>query len=298
MIKKPVVLVLGAGASQPYGYPLGSELRKLLCAPRPELASLLAAAGHDRKAIDHFAEEFRFSNLASIDVFLERRPNLAPLGRSLIAGIIIERDLSSRGRAGDWYEYLWQQLTRDAPTIDAFKGNYLQVVTFNYDTSFERFLINSIRASYDVTLDVASAAFEATIAVVHVHGKIPTKLAGRFVEPIELTSETIKTYSDQIITLHQGEDNSPEFSTARHFLGKAEQVMFLGFGFHQENMRRLHVDDWIYQKRKVVGSVRGLVGQEVDRVGRMLKPANGIGIAILQDRDCLDLARHHVGMFD
>jgi len=297
MITKPVVLVLGAGASQPYGYPLGSELRKLLCSPSPELASLLAAAGHDRTAIDHFAEEFRFSNLASIDVFLERRPNLATLGRALIAGVIIERGHVSKTWTGNWYEYLWQQLTRDAPTIDAFKRNDLQVVNFNYDTSFERYMINSIRASYDVTLDAASSAFEA-ITVIHVHGKIPYKLAGRFVEPIELTSEAVTTYADQIITLHQGEDNSPEFSTARHFLGKADQVMFLGFGFHPENMRRLRVDDWIYEKRKVVASVMGLVGQEIDRVKRMLKPTNGIGIAILEDRDCHDLARHHVGMFE
>lgn len=295
MILKSTVLVLGAGASQPYGYPLGSELRKLLCAPSPELASLLAAAGHDRKAIDHFAEEFRFSNLASIDVFLERRPSLAALGRALIACIIIQRDLESRGRTGNWYEYLWQELTRGAPTLDDFKRNCLQVVNFNYDTSFERYMINSIRASYDVALDVACKAFEA-IAVVHVHGKIPYKLAGRFIEPIELTSEAVKTYADQIITLHQGEDNSREFATARHFLVNADHVIFLGFGYHEENVRRLGVQDWINRHIAVIGSVQGLVGQEVDRVKKMFTGKSGIFSVGFEDRDCHDLLRRYVGL--
>jgi hypothetical protein len=55
--------------------------------------------------------------LHSIDVFLERRPNLAALGRAMIAGVILQRD--SYTLSGNWYDYLWQQLSRDAPTIDA-----------------------------------------------------------------------------------------------------------------------------------------------------------------------------------
>ena len=31
MITKKTVLILGAGASQPYGYPLGEELRRRIC---------------------------------------------------------------------------------------------------------------------------------------------------------------------------------------------------------------------------------------------------------------------------
>jgi hypothetical protein len=291
MIRRSVVLVLGAGASQPYGYPLGSELRQMLCSPGEEFITLVAAAGHDRNAVIELAGEFKASNLASIDVFLERRPNLAALGRAMIAGVILQRD--SYTLSGNWYDFLWQQLSRDAPTIDAFKQNNLKVITFNYDTSFERFMVNSVRASYDVTLDAAKIAFEATLPVIHVHGQIPYKLAGRVLAQSEATSESIRAFSDQIIALHEGQDNSQEFSMARHLLGEAERAIFLGFGFHPENMRRLRVQDW--PKRQVVASVYGLVGQETERVVKMFAP---MGAVSLEDRNCLDLLRYNVALFD
>lgn len=159
VILKSVVLVLGAGASKPYGYPLGGDLRSLLSAPSHELASLIATAGYDRSSITSFAEEFAYSNLASVDVFLERRPALAALGRAMIAGAILQ--IEPYPLRGDWYAYLWQQLVQDAPTIAEFKRNDLKVITFNYDTSFERFMVNSIRASYDVTLEEANLGFRS-----------------------------------------------------------------------------------------------------------------------------------------
>jgi hypothetical protein len=101
------------------------------------------------------------------------------------------------------------QAGSSSPRID------LKVITFNYDTSFERFMVNSIRASYDVTLDAAKTAFEA-VPVLHVHGQMPYKLAGRFLSPNLANGESIQAFSDQIITLHQGQEKSKEFSTARN----------------------------------------------------------------------------------
>jgi hypothetical protein len=290
MIFKPVVLVLGAGASQPYGYPLSGDLRKMLSFPSNELAALLAGAGHDRTAIAHLAEEFGYSNLASIDVFLERRQKLAALGRAMIAGAILQ--IEPAHISGDWYAYLWQQLSQDAPTIEDFKRNNLKVITFNYDTSFERFIVNSIRASYDVTLDAARTAF-VVIPVIHVHGQIPYKLAGRFLTPNIPSSDSISEFGEQIITLHQGQENSKEFSMARNWLENTNRVMFLGFGFHPENMRRLRVQDWSKTQTTVVGSTHGLVGQEVGRVSKLFN--NNVR---LEDRDCLALIRHNVAIFD
>jgi hypothetical protein len=292
MILEPVILVLGAGASQPYGYPLGGRLREILCAPSHELATLVTDAGHDRNAIAHFAEEFGYSNLASIDVFLERQPKLAALGRAMIAGAILQ--LEPAHLSGDWYAYLWQQLSQDAPTLEQFKRNDLKVITFNYDTSFERFIVNSIRASYDVTLDEAKTAFQE-IPVIHVHGYIPFKLAARFLTPSPATSTSIRASSDKIVTLHEGQDHSKEFKMARYWLQNASRVIFLGFGYHPANVRRLRVQDWLNRDVIVRGSTKGLVGQETGRVMRLFYDSPKV---ILEDRDCLDMLRHNVAIFD
>jgi hypothetical protein len=290
VILKSVVLVLGAGASQPYGYPLGDGLRKMLSFPSDELTALLAAAGHDRRAIAHLAEEFGHSNLPSIDVFLERQPKLAALGRAMIAGAILQ--VEPAHMSGDWYAYLWRQLSQEAPTIEDFKRNDLKVISFNYDTSFERFMVNSIRASYGITVDAAISAFEA-VQILHVHGQIPYKRAGRFLSPSLASGESIQAFSDQIITLHQGQEKSTQFSTARHWLENTNRVMFLGFGYHPENMRRLGVQNWIKPQMGVIGSTYGMVGQEVGRVSIVFK-----NMIRLEDRDCLQMLRHNVAMFD
>jgi hypothetical protein len=291
MIHERVVLVLGAGASKPYGYPLGSDLRGLLGAPSSDLIRLMVAAGHESGAVDSFAAEFRDSNLASIDIFLERRLSLAPLGRAMIAGEILRH--GNRTLSGDWYEYLWQQLVQDAPTLDAFGKNNLSVVTFNYDTSFERFVVNSIRATYDVEIGIALKAFEA-IPVIHVHGQIPFQLAESSLVPTEATPDSVRAYSDKIITLHQGEDNSREFSMARHWLGEARHVAFLGFSFHPVNVRRLKVPDWIRGRRNVIGSAFGMMGQEFDRAVNLFQP----GSIRLKPQDCLEFLRHNVAILD
>jgi hypothetical protein len=291
MIHEPVVLVLGAGASKPYGYPLGSDLRRLLATPSGTLVRLMVAAGHDSAAIGRFAAELTSSNLASIDVFLERRQALAPLGRAMIAGAILQHE--NKVLAGNWYEYLWQQLVQDAPTLEAFGRNILAVITFNYDTSFERFLVNSIRATYDVKISAALKAFEA-IPVIHVHGQIPYQIAASASIPSDAKAATIQAYSDTIITLHQGEDNSREFATARHWLSEARHVAFLGFSFHPVNVRRLKVPDWIGGRRTVIGSALGMVGQEIDRAVNLFAP----GSIRLSPQDCLEFARHNVAIFD
>jgi hypothetical protein len=170
VLRNPIALILGAGASKPYGYPLGGDLRTTIVNLQPELRDLVASAGFDKKAIVQFSEEFGASNLTSIDVFLERRQNFADLGRAIIAAAILQKD--AYVIRGDWYEYLWQQMTRGVPSIDQFSKNRLSVITFNYDTSFERYMINSIRAAYDVPLANAIDAFKA-VQIVHVHGSIP-----------------------------------------------------------------------------------------------------------------------------
>jgi SIR2-like domain len=290
----PTVLVLGAGASQPYGYPLGSGLRNILCSEDSDFISLVEKAGHARGQVMHFMTEFGNSNLASVDVFLERRPTLAELGRTMIAAALLRCE---NGRLqGDWYSYLWQLLAQEAPTIDSFRRNNLRVITFNYDTSIERFLINSMRASYDVQLDEAKKVIDGTVQVIHVHGQIPYKLSGSVVSPNLATPENVRDFAGKIITLHQGEDNSREFSMARYWLGQTKRVLFLGFSYQADNVRRLAARDWLRNGVVMRGSTFGMVGQEINRLASMFQPDSAD--MEFQTLPCIDMLRHNVMLLD
>lgn len=290
----PTVLVLGAGASQPYGYPLGSGLRTTLSSEDSDFIALVEKAGHSRGEIIHFMTEFGNSNLASVDVFLERRPALATLGRAMIAAAILRCEPAHL--QGDWYMYLWNLLAQGAPTVDAFRQNALRVITFNYDTSLERFLINSMRASYDVQLDLAKQVIDGTVQVIHVHGQIPYKLAGSVVSPSTPDPENVRDFASKIITLHQGEDNSREFSMARYWLAQTKRVLFLGFSYQADNVRRLLPREWLRNGMDMRGSTFGMVGQEINRLTSMFRP-DGADVQF-QSLQCIDMLRHNALLLD
>jgi hypothetical protein len=71
MITVPTVLVLGAGASAPYGFPSGAELRRIIISslkpklPRGQLPTLLIASGFSIEEINDFRAELMNSNTTS-----------------------------------------------------------------------------------------------------------------------------------------------------------------------------------------------------------------------------------------
>jgi hypothetical protein len=74
MISKNTVLVLGAGASYPYGFPLGKQLKQKILSlqERPDDYSAVHELGYLERDISEFQRRFRGSQLDSIDLFLER----------------------------------------------------------------------------------------------------------------------------------------------------------------------------------------------------------------------------------
>ena len=87
MINTPTLFVLGAGASNPYGFPLGSKLRTLFCNAQHEdnpAAGVVAQLGGFTHAdIRNVARTFLYSNVKSIDEFLGRQSHLVEIGKVL-----------------------------------------------------------------------------------------------------------------------------------------------------------------------------------------------------------------------
>ena len=97
MINRKVTLILGAGTSAPYGFPLGTALmvdviKKIRGGDNRsrEFVLLLEEMGFDHKAQLKFADELRGAKQPSIDAFLqERGDEFLELGKTAIAASLI-----------------------------------------------------------------------------------------------------------------------------------------------------------------------------------------------------------------
>src|SRR5437879_5838805 len=102
MVEHQTVLVLGAGASQPYKLPLGWELRRDICqrwADRQESDSeieMLTPSGLTLGDMRKFARAFLQSSVGSIDAFLSRQTQFADCGKFAIAYELCRREIPER----------------------------------------------------------------------------------------------------------------------------------------------------------------------------------------------------------
>ena len=86
MIRTPTVLVLGAGASMPYGFPSGQGLKENIISFGAEVHKRIEHLPRcTQERFQEFQRELRYSSQSSVDAFLEHRPELVPLGKALIA---------------------------------------------------------------------------------------------------------------------------------------------------------------------------------------------------------------------
>src|SRR5437660_2575658 len=104
-LKKKTVLVLGAGASMPYGFPSGDELRQRIITslknfptkvgPARPLENLLNALGIEAYHVQHFRDELARAPHITIDRFLENRPEFERIGKLAITATLIPLEQDS-----------------------------------------------------------------------------------------------------------------------------------------------------------------------------------------------------------
>jgi hypothetical protein len=288
MIERPTVLILGAGASLPSGYPLGEGLVKgivHLTAPNQELYQVLIKHPQLARVIGDFARRLADSDTASIDDFLESNPNFAEIGKLAIAA-----QLSIWGpgpTAGlpefAWYRYLWRLLHQGAPTVEAFRQNRLKVITYNYDRSLERYLMRVLHHNYPELAKDGNATVQTqaeAVPVVHLHGSLGVASDEIFFAPDRAQYKelaALRHIAAGIRIVHE-EQLSEEYATAHAWLKEATVICFLGFGYHPTNLKRLDVLEQIHGRPGVFvgGSAYGMGHAEVTRAEAALKLGSGI----------------------
>ena len=239
MLDKRTVLVLGAGASKPYGLPLGFELRDAVLGESTSVAfrTREGSSSGSRQEFQAFCRDLAESGSSSVDAYLEQRPTWTEIGKSAMALCLLSSECKAKDRLfppnqpkDHWYEVLWSCLR--APSWHAFKAQPVSIVTFNYDRSLEHYLTRVLSNNYRIKADTVKRA----LPILHVHGSLG-EYDGVFGGPANETSCAAAAGSIRVV--HEADTEDLGFIQAREWLSAAQRVVFVGFGYHDANMKKL-----------------------------------------------------------
>lgn len=284
MLQSRTLLILGAGASKEAGFPLGLELRDQLTAMLSIVFSSDRQLSGDRVlgrylqslTQDDEAKALRLLEAArmvsrklpqvpSIDALLSilSDPDAVAIAKAAICVAISRAEGDSLVNKGSepgydakyfsklsatWYGKFFELLHQRVPASALnMLFEELTVISFNYDRSFEEYLFRAVQNLYDLSSE-DSASLVRNLQVIHPYGRIAPldweqrgglKYGG--IPSVERAEVAIKTFSEQIADdrLQTRMDEA---------IQNSERVIFLGFGFLEENMDVL--DPGLQMRRK------------------------------------------------
>jgi hypothetical protein len=315
LITEKTVLVLGAGASAPYGFPLGMELVDQICieilglAIRfPQRRSLRIDLGLVQRLveqcgpannIDDFARALRGLKPYSIDTFLETRDEFLNVGRLAIADVLLRAEADALtldvDPDKDWYRYLFNTIFL-RKNVEHFEQQVSQmsVVTFNFDRSLERALFDCIRYGFGLNEDNAKA-LAVKLRIYHVHGRLgkpnwlyesPTATSYGATADEDLKVATKKAVEGMRLVHEPGRESDVE--KARSAIKDAKTVYFIGFGFDERNLAKIGIPGEI--KAAMHGTALHLSAQERGRIQRAFFP---LTVTLHRRDDALGFLKEH-----
>ena len=285
MINNRIVLVLGAGASMPYHFPSGAELKAEVQSfgtvrESSPFGKTFQPNSFDEQLFSSFQRDLAQSPLNSIDAFLEARPEFLDIGKHTIALLLIRKENQNQFLTANidpeenWYKYLFELMLDEG--IENLSYNKLTVITFNYDRSFEYYFVSGLMATYGLSFDEAQQSMNF-IKVIHVHGQLGELIeagvtqSGRSYEPVanaervRVAARGIKIISE--LSTDPTSDDWSGFRNAWRELEQARAIVFIGFGYNRNNVLRLLdckvATDIEFLQPEVTGTVQGLTHSEI-----------------------------------
>jgi len=286
MFKRRTLFVVGAGASAEVDFPVGGQLARIISdkldvrinhgeatsTSDPEFFEQINRAFRSDineyiRAARLIRDGVRLSN--SIDDFLDIHSadlRVQRIGKAAIVRAILEAEKSSKlyvdqsnantkmdySRIDEtWYMKLMRLLGRanSLANVDFIFDN-IAFIVFNYDRCIEHFLINALQQLYGINRDIAAKTV-GRLTIIHPYGIAGLLDSGvpfggdqlNFTNCVAL-AERIKTYTEQVA---EGEVISQIHDEVR----KAEQIVFLGFAYHDQNLALLKPSTRLELKRFV-----------------------------------------------
>ena len=300
------LLILGAGASKPFGFPTGEELSEKI---RTGLESIEKPFFRDVLAASRFegleASESNFEELgnallynpSTIDRLIHEREELKDAGKLSIARALIPLEDPSNltapaGKATDngqfWVDVLFRHLAGfDGPEATE-KWEEFAILTFNYDRSFEHAMAERC---YSVFGEERAEEALDKIQVVHLHGSLGRH--PRF--PISIDTihppgpdfefepsfrhERLAEAASNIRTMDFTEADRYQFGD--NYEDSVDAVAFLGFSYAPENLQRAglrRTEDMTNHHPRVFGTTLGLTRKEIMSTKKRLQQYFGVRV--------------------
>jgi hypothetical protein len=326
MFSQPTVFVVGAGASAEYRLPTGAQMNTSIANALDFTGS--TAVGHgDRSMFDMLGNKFgqhsatyhpaatelatTIGEFDSIDEALRwfaDRPEIVLLGKAeIVRQILLAEGRSTLFNADDrslvlaqkyddtWLPHFLSMVigsqTRTQAAATAFQN--VTIINFNYDRTIEHFLYSRLQTNLGLA-DTEAIAAIASLKIIRPYGSIgPLPWQGGNTIPfgdaitndherLFALAQNVRTFTEQNVPqeLHQG---------IRSAIEAARLVVFLGFGFHQQNMTLLQASG--QQWRRVLGTDLGIDLENRDTLKRYIAATVGseVNRVHLLDRYCQKL---------
>ena len=198
---------------------------------------------------------------SSIDTFIDihrQNKKLEVIGKLAIVSAVLDAERRSslyidprqeepRLPFGDvastWYSRLFQIIAAECPK-EQLEDRLKQVsfIIFNYDRCLEHYLFHGLQNYYRINADEA-AEILSTIAIVHPYGQVgdlpwQDRRAGiQFGS--SASSATLLSLSARIKTFTEQIESHVEIENLQQLIVQSEIAVFLGFGFHTQNLKLL-----------------------------------------------------------
>lgn len=282
MFKSKTVFIIGAGASQEAKLPIGKELTleiaRLLQPTRDEWGHWTISDGAIREAATNTSrgstEAAQWQSklnaaraiseampiAPSIDTFVETHRESADMvlmAKIGIARAIQKAEQGSRLKpnvqnqpfnpiriSDTWYISLAQQLFTGIPADrpqDAFQN--VAFIVFNYDRCLEAFLTRAVELFFQIPA-MHAAQIVQNVTILHPYGDLGSVFSGGdYHVPFAPSGLDLVKAADQIKTFSESVGDDELHGKIRHEVREARKLVFLGFGFHPQNLRLLSDPD-------------------------------------------------------
>jgi len=215
----------------------------------------------------------------------------------------IHNKMNFKALESTWYSGFMKLLTENCRKEDLPERlKSIALIIFNYDRCIEHFLFHSLQNYYGINNDDA-AALVNQIEIYHPYGTVGT-LPWQGSHNVEFgakpQSPTLLELADDIKTFTEGTDpNVSKIISIRKNVSEAENIVFLGFAFHDLNMTLLSPESITPGYLRVTtcfGTAKGISDSDCEIIRNNLNNFSGnkiSGMHINNKLDCTSLFKEY-----
>lgn len=177
-----------------------------------------------------------------------------------------------------WHASLVQLIVDGSTGTDPARAlELLSFIVFNYDRCLEHFLIQALEAVYRVEQTEATRLVDG-LRIYHPYGTVGAMpglrggVKARYGEDYSRSRSLLKESASGIRTFTERHDDDGLLNAIHNEVATAEVIVFLGFGFNEQNIRLLTPGEQIDAKQ-IFATGRGLSGADVPHVKAQLQQA-------------------------